>query len=318
MHTPHLKSEVHRILGDSLLNPSKATQVDIVAHSMGGLVTRAWIAGMAIDKNNKSVPYNNEVRRLITVATPHYGVSFSAFTTGLFLPCPATKHARQEQEQRMQFGSHFLWILHQKWTNTPFAQERKHALLTIVGTELIDNDGIVQVPSATLSDPDVRARYIHRLHFSISAISGIVKVDSEHETFKLVQSFLRAAHPNSPEADECNAPACQRDLGNKEPGMVLMRLVDEASHGINLHNRCVVTSMLPNLCLAEFNVESSIVTIGSLPIDPVNPGKYDITVTVQKNAGFMSPEYGPRTVTGINVAPARTTVVGEVILQKSK
>jgi len=100
--------------------------------------------------------------------------------------------------------------------------------------------------------------------------------------------------------------------------MILMRLLDAAGDGINLHNMCVVTSMVPNLCLAEFNVESSIVTIGSLPVEPVDPGVYDITVRVRKNAGFMSPVYGPDTVPGIHVAPARTTVVGEVILQKSK
>ena len=58
---------------NTIRNALHSDQVDVVAHSMGGLVARAWISGM------ESVPYNNEIRRIITAGTPHFGIPYSSF-----------------------------------------------------------------------------------------------------------------------------------------------------------------------------------------------------------------------------------------------
>ena len=49
---------------DVMKNTTKVSKVDIVAHSMGGLVARSYIEGDA---------YGNDVDKLITIATPQHG-----------------------------------------------------------------------------------------------------------------------------------------------------------------------------------------------------------------------------------------------------
>jgi hypothetical protein len=300
---------------------------------MGGLVTRAWIAGMAVDAQGQNVPYNNEVRRLIMVATPHYGVPFSAFGTILIpgFSCPTPPGVRSKQEQRMQFGSHFLWVLHEKWASTELAQGEKKNVLTIVGTA--DgfplrgySDGVVPVPSAALSDQAIRTRYVDRRHNS-----SIVDIDTEeHETFKLVKAFLLAGDPSDPDADLCNEPACRRSLNSDVPGMILTRLVEsQTSNGINLRRGSVIaefepvptvpgslvgcTGQLSQLIGCNLNPEASTITITA-----VSPGIYEATITIlNPQETFPVPLYGPATI-GVMVESARTTVTGDVALDRAR
>jgi pimeloyl-ACP methyl ester carboxylesterase len=48
-----------------------ASQVDVVAHSMGGLIARAWMAGLA----TVHVPYLGQIRKLVLAGTPNYGIN---------------------------------------------------------------------------------------------------------------------------------------------------------------------------------------------------------------------------------------------------
>jgi len=54
------------------------TKVDIVAHSMGGPISRAYIAGIAKPENGDWESYDPKVRRLLMLATPNFGVVFAA------------------------------------------------------------------------------------------------------------------------------------------------------------------------------------------------------------------------------------------------
>lgn len=56
----------------ALLAATGARQVAIVAHSMGGLVARAWMRDHGIDR----------VARVITLGTPHHGTSMASFGVG--------------------------------------------------------------------------------------------------------------------------------------------------------------------------------------------------------------------------------------------
>ena len=65
---------------------SPTGKVDIVAHSMGGLVARAYI---------QSEDYNDEVDQLITLGTPHYGLSDA------YLPWEGGDFSRYETVSRV-------------------------------------------------------------------------------------------------------------------------------------------------------------------------------------------------------------------------
>jgi len=49
------------------------SKVKIVSHSMGGLVTRSYIEGIAQDLNGKSIPFNNDISKFVMLAPPNYG-----------------------------------------------------------------------------------------------------------------------------------------------------------------------------------------------------------------------------------------------------
>lgn len=60
-------------------------QIDVVAHSMGGLVTRCYIEARDFaevlgtgDFADFGIEYRNDIRMLITLATPHHGAEFAA------------------------------------------------------------------------------------------------------------------------------------------------------------------------------------------------------------------------------------------------
>ena len=56
------------------------TRVDVICHSMGGLMARAFLEGE--DKSSNRSYYNSMVRRLITIATPHEGSPLITYVCG--------------------------------------------------------------------------------------------------------------------------------------------------------------------------------------------------------------------------------------------
>jgi uncharacterized protein (TIGR03437 family) len=168
-------------------------QVDLVAHSMGGLIIRAYLAGLQAD-GSLSPPPNPRVRKAILIATPNFG-SFLASTAGT-------------QTSEMVPASAFLWNL-ATW-NQGSDDLRGVDTLAIVGNNgtwsasLVGptwqnaSDGVVSVTSASLSfaRDGSRTRILPYCHIdSASAAgafitctgSGIAKAP---ETWNMVQSFL--------------------------------------------------------------------------------------------------------------------------------
>ncbi len=72
-------------------------QVDIVAHSMGGLLVRQYLSHHA----------ENPVRRLVFLSTPHFGSHASQVLTGL----ASVSAVGNVQAAEIQPGSDFLWQL---------------------------------------------------------------------------------------------------------------------------------------------------------------------------------------------------------------
>ena len=57
------------------------TKVDIVGHSMGGIVSRAYIENEDLLSNPNQVQYRGDVRKLVFLGTPNQGVSLAAWLT---------------------------------------------------------------------------------------------------------------------------------------------------------------------------------------------------------------------------------------------
>jgi hypothetical protein len=154
--------------------------LDVVAHSMGGLVFRSMIA-------QECFVDNSILRRYITLGTPHYG-----------------QNADYSYEaEQMVYGSSFLWHLGEAWhfdgRRWPGADTLCIAGLTdvyFVGPTSYGSywDGLVHAWSASLGG-DVPVRYVYRCHSSIlphtKADALCSCTDKEKDAvFCLIRNFL--------------------------------------------------------------------------------------------------------------------------------
>jgi len=168
-------------------------QVDLVVHSMGGLIARAYLAGKGQSSGAFSPPANHKVRKLVAIATPHFG-SFQAGNIGT-------------QQSEMALGSQFLWDL-ATWNQGQDDLRGVDALAIIgnagvFGTTLNASDGVVSLTSGSLGfvEPDQRTRIVPYCHItsgfltglamSCSNHQGIADIDSaSHLSAQIVRSFL--------------------------------------------------------------------------------------------------------------------------------
>ena len=171
---------------DSLQLPdgTPATTVDVVAHSMGGLIVRAYLTGKQTPSGQFQPPSDPKVRKAIFMGTPHYG-SFLAGDFGA-------------QGTEMHTGSQFLWDLN-RW-NQDMDDLREVDALAIVGNGALSgkSDGVVEVTSASLAMagvPPERTRVINACHIDGFAAFAILcsvtqGVASSTESQQIVNSFL--------------------------------------------------------------------------------------------------------------------------------
>ena len=83
-------------------NGTLVPQVDLVTHSMGGLIARAYLSGLQTN-GALSPPFNPRVRKLVEIATPNFG-SFLAANYSDLVPSGT-------QTAELVPGSTFLWYL---------------------------------------------------------------------------------------------------------------------------------------------------------------------------------------------------------------
>lgn len=125
-----LTEEVERVLADT-----GSSQVDLVGHSMGGLVIRSYLA-------NDSA--KEKVRRVVTLGSPHHGSKFTVFGVG-------------EATKEMRPGSSFLEKLNQAGIQLP-ETNRFYSIYTIVDNMVLPNDspklawdGVKNIETRTVS-----------------------------------------------------------------------------------------------------------------------------------------------------------------------
>ena len=81
---------------------AQVTQIDLVAHSLGGLIARAYLAGLQ-PSEVLTPPVNTLVRDMVLIATPNFG-SFVAANYASIIPTGT-------QSAELIPGSSFLWNL---------------------------------------------------------------------------------------------------------------------------------------------------------------------------------------------------------------
>lgn len=173
-------------------------QFDLVTHSMGGLIARAYLAGLQ-DNGSPSPPVNPKVRKMVMIAPPNFG-SFQAPDLGI-------------QASEMIPGSAFLYNL-ARW-NQGSDDLRGVDALAVVGNAGTEgglpnaSDGVVSLTSGSLgftsqaSQDPARTRIVPYCHVdpdivtslgigvSCSGAGGIADVtDDSQLSGQIVSSFL--------------------------------------------------------------------------------------------------------------------------------
>ncbi len=149
--------DVAEIVGQDIqefYGDNKNTPVDVVTHSMGGVVIRTALA-------NNNLP-SGVIRKFVPIAAPHYGQNL----------------APTVQSSQMKYGSRFLWDLAAAWQfngkSIPDSQ-----VLCIAGIANNDShgwDGLVHYWSAALASAPTR--YVNRSH--IDNVLGVPFVPGVH------------------------------------------------------------------------------------------------------------------------------------------
>lgn len=140
-------------------------QVDLVAHSMGGLIVRAYLAGKGQASGSFLPPANPAVRKFVAIGTPHFG-SFQAGYIGV-------------QESEMAPGNQFLWDL-ATWNQGQDDLRGVDALAVIgnagtYGTTNNASDGVVSLTSGSLGfvATDQRTRIVPYCHVTPGFLTGL-------------------------------------------------------------------------------------------------------------------------------------------------
>lgn len=173
--------------------------VDIVAHSMGGLVVRAAL-GLLHERENGSAP--GKVHRIVTLGTPHRGIAFQRAPRWLLDRLPAVRKAKDEVAAFDPADTSFRKVA--DW----FPLSR---LLTVVGTDyrsygnsaasalnrfssLLDegtlatnrSDGLVKQSSAQL--PGAPRTFVHKCH------GGADSLVTSREAYEIAMRFFHGSH----------------------------------------------------------------------------------------------------------------------------
>jgi uncharacterized protein (TIGR03437 family) len=177
------------------------TEVDVIAHSMGGLILRSYLAGKSdATPAAYTPPANTGIRKVVFLATPHFGTALAEQLGG------------DVQTQEMALGSQFLFDLN-TW-NEGLDDLRGVDALAIAGTGGTGvesgtvsfggglDDGIVTLNSASLGflRPG-RTRLVRACHASINMLTSLglcsssaqpiaAIMDASNVTGQIVLSFL--------------------------------------------------------------------------------------------------------------------------------
>ncbi len=186
----------------TFLSSLSATQVDVVAHSIGGSIVRAYLAGKSATPGVFAPPASPKIRKAVFLATPHFGSPLAdEIQTNALL---SALYGGDAQILEMQRASQFQWDL-ATWNQ--FGDDLRGVdAVSAVGNAgpSQQSDGVVDLTSASLDfAAPGRTRVIPYCHISSTDFSGlagaltgcnaagIAFIDSPtHPSYQIVSSFL--------------------------------------------------------------------------------------------------------------------------------
>jgi uncharacterized protein (TIGR03437 family) len=187
--------------GLSYTDGQPVEQVDVVAHSMGGLVLRCYLSGKQNTAGMFQPPAATLVRKAVFLATPHAGTGIASLVSGLL--------GNTNQLQEMSSGSAFLFDL-DTWNDATDDLRGVDAVAAAgnagsggTGAPAGFDDGVVSLTSASLQFyMPGRTRVVPYCHIDGSGIvsifglcpsnaKGIADIDSaSHNSAQIIVSFL--------------------------------------------------------------------------------------------------------------------------------
>jgi uncharacterized protein (TIGR03437 family) len=178
------------------LDGTAVTTVDVVAHSMGGLIVRSYLSGKQNTAGLFQPPAAPALRKLILLATPNFGTPVASLASFL-----------GPQASEMALGSAFLWDLN-TWLQNADDLRGVDSLAVIGNAAIYSNgsltlqnasDGVVSLTSASLAfspfAPPERTRIVPYCHTNQSLFPcngpAIANVNSTSQLpGQIIRSFL--------------------------------------------------------------------------------------------------------------------------------
>jgi uncharacterized protein (TIGR03437 family) len=170
--------------------------VDIVAHSMGGLIVRSYLSGKQAQEGVFTPPAETRVRKIVFLATPHFGSPATTLLAGF--------GGGNRQTDQLQVASAFVFDL-ATW-NQGIEDLRGADAVAVIGNPANGallmrrdfGDGVTTLTSGSLSFAmPGRTRVVPYCHTSIASIlctgsrGNIAELNSaDHLTARILVSFL--------------------------------------------------------------------------------------------------------------------------------
>ncbi len=190
-------------------NGTPVPQVDVIAHSFGGLIVRAYLEGKQLNPGSFSPPSATKIRKAVFIGTPNFGM----YQANPSAPASGTLFIQgQPQTNELMPASQFLWDL-ATWNQFGDDLRGVDALAVIgnagyylngVSQPLYNTtDGMVVTTSASISFAQRnKTRIVPYCHVPAATNSqlaqtfgcagpGIAYIDStQHLTWQIISSFL--------------------------------------------------------------------------------------------------------------------------------
>ena len=250
---------------------SSASSVNLLAHSFGGVLVRTYLQGMATNGTYLSAPnpYDNDVNRVMTVATPHQGIG-DGYSTKIANLCAWSSVDNRPPLGLLYFetchetatgsgGGAFLQQLNLKSASNPPATQLptlntsaspQYSIVTgdrsALGSALAGDDGLITIGGANLcaanpsacTRPGLETSTVQGLCHSgalipfacaISDVPMVAVTTVNHPMWNTFCTFLDSVDANSPAAQTA---LCQPyTIGGTLTGLTFLQSVTLLNNG---------------------------------------------------------------------------------------